>query len=50
MKRALFLVPSLFLVACGQDDVPQEPGQVLPDTDIDELTLQSHFVEELPTY
>jgi len=50
MKRALFLVPSLFLVACGQDDVPQESGQVLPDTDIDELTLQSHFVEELPTY
>ena len=50
MKRALFFVPSLFLVACGQDDVPQEPGQVLPDTDIDELTLQSHFVEELPTY
>ena len=50
MKRALFLVPSLFLVACGQDNVPQEPGQVLPDTDIDELTLQSHFVEELPTY
>ncbi len=50
MKRALFLVPSLFLVACGQDDVPQEAGQVLPDTDIDELTLQSHFVEELPTY
>ena len=50
MKRALFFVPSLFLVACGQDNVPQEPGQVLPDTDIDELTLQSHFVEELPTY
>ena len=50
MKRVLFLVPSLFLVACGQDDVPQESGQVLPDTDTDELTLQSHFVEELPTY
>ena len=49
MKRALFLALSLFLVSCSQDDAPQAPGQI-PDTDAAELTLQSRFVEELPTY
>lgn len=49
MNRVAFLAATLVLVSCGQGDAPQSPGPVA-ETDAIELTLQSRFVEELPTY
>jgi len=49
MNRTLLLATSLLIASCAQEDAPQGAGPVA-ETDAIEVTLQSRFVEELPTY